>query len=210
MARRILVLATAAALGGCVSWPQPAGSRLKPTPAETIKASRARAPELLGPLVDGLYYQVLGRPPDPVGRAGLMTFLQNGGTLEQAVISLVVSPEYARSAGTDTLFVQSLFRRLLGRAANDIETANLLRALSTVGRAEVANSVLRSGEFRTVVVLKLYGFSTASPVANLLPSVLHRVARPTTAEVAGWANSDLDALGIAVAIASSREAAQKK
>jgi hypothetical protein len=162
--------------------------------------------EALGVQVDGLYLKLLGRPSDAPGRAGFVSFLQNGGSLEQVVALMVSSPEYAALTGSDTGFVQSLYTNLLGRAGSDAEIAGYLAALSSQGRAGVALDFLQSPEFRTGVVDQFYSATpTPTSVAALFPPLLHREGGATTAEINGWVFSGLSLLDIETAFLSSPE-----
>src|SRR5262249_38852912 len=52
-----------------------------------------RSAEGLGAVVDHLYLTLLGRASDPAGRAGFVSFLQSGRTVEQAITSILTSSE---------------------------------------------------------------------------------------------------------------------
>jgi hypothetical protein len=161
--------------------------------------------EALDVQVDGLYLKLLGRPSDAPGRAGFVSFMQSGGSLEQVVAFIVSSPEYAALTGSDTGFVQSLYTNLLGRTGADSEVAGYLAALPSQGRAGVALDFLRSPEFRTNVVDQFYsGTPAPTSVAALFPPLLHR-AGATTAEVNGYVASGLSVLDIETAFISSPE-----
>jgi hypothetical protein len=175
---------------------------------QAVATGIARSPEALGVLVDGLYQKILDRPSDPTGRAGFVSFLQSGGTVEQVITMMVTSPEYNTLTGNnDTTFVQSLYTRLLGRTGSSLEVAGWVSLLPSIGRAGVANAFLHSTEFRTDYVEELYGFPPALPVSvvSIFPNLLHRTATPAATEVSGWVNSGLDMLTIEVAIAQSSE-----
>jgi hypothetical protein len=134
--------------------------------------------------------------------------LQNGGTVEQAIVLLVTSPEYAMATGgTDTGFIQGLYTQLLGRTANPIELAGWLAMLPTLGRAGMANAILQSAEFRSDVVEEHYGFTYAlsDSVVSTMPNLLHRAAAPGAAEINGWVTSGLDLLSLRTSIAGTPE-----
>jgi hypothetical protein len=176
------------------------------TPAQ-VAAAIARSGEALGVVVDGLYQKLLGRAADPTGRAGFVSLLQGGGTLEQVVAFLVTSGEYAAAVGgTDFGFVQSLYTKLLGRQAANSEIPGWLGLLPSIGRAGVANAILASAEFRGAVVRQFYG-TTAAPavsITSLLPALLHR-ATVSAVEVNGWVGSGLDLLTIEVMFAQTTD-----
>ncbi len=172
-----------------------------------VTTSIARSAEALGVLVDGLYLEFLNRASDPMGRAGFVSQLQNGGTVEQAIASMVGTTEYMNLFSSSTSFVQSLYTKLLGRAPSAGELSSSLNSLMSLGRSGLASAFLASGEFRGDVVQELYG-STLAPVGSvvrLLPSLLHRTMPPAAAEVNGWVNSGLDVLSIEVALAGTAE-----
>ena len=198
---------------GDVSNPNDAGSWVNALNAgiltpQAVANDIARSPEALGILVDGLYVKILNRPSDPTGRAAFVAFLQHGGTVEQAIVIMVTSPEYtALTGGTDAGFIQSLYNQLLGRTPSPAELAAWLSALPSLGRVGVANAFVHSSEFRGDVVQELYGFTYApvQSVASLFVNLLHRTSAPAAAEINGWVNSGLDILTVDIAIAGSVE-----
>ena len=167
----------------------------------------ARSSEALGVVVDGLYLKLLGRTADPAGRAGFVSFLHNGGTVEQTITMIVTTAEYNALAGSPAAFVQSLYNKLLGRVGGSGEISSWVSVLPSLGEAGVANALLNSGEFRGDVIQQLYGFKPAptATVASLFPNLMLRAAPPSSAEVNGWVNSGLDILTIAVDFAGSSE-----
>ena len=163
-----------------------------------------RSPEALGVLVDAMYLRLLGRPSDPTGRAAFVSFLERGGTVEQAVAAMASSPEYAALTGSDVGFVQALNTNLLGVAGSDAEVAGWVGQLPTLGRFGVADAFARSSEFRNNVVEQFYEAVTpARSVAALFPVLLHRPA--SEAEEAAWVNSGLDLLSVEVGFVGSTE-----
>jgi len=175
---------------------------------QTVASDIARSSEALGVLVDGLYLKILGRASDPTGRAGFVSALESGATVEQVITVMVTSPEYTMLTGnSDTTFVQSLYTKLLGRTASSLEVAGQLSLLASLGRTGVANEFLASLEFRTDAVEQLYGFPTALSVSviSVFPNLLHRPGTPTATEVASWVNSGLDILSVQVSITQSAE-----
>jgi hypothetical protein len=176
------------------------------TPA-TVAKGISPSPEALGLLVDGLYLKILGRQSDPVGRAAFVSFLANGGTVEQATTLMITSPEYLAQAGSDSGFVQSLYSKLLGRLASSAEVIGWVQALASIGRAGVINGLLSSAEYRSDVVQQLYGFNLApsGTEPSLFGPVLHRSGAPGAGEIESWVNSPLDTLAIETAFAGSGE-----
>ncbi len=164
------------------------------------------SPEALGVQVDGLYLKLLGRPSDSVGRAGFVSFLQNGGTVEQIIGLMVSSPEYAALTGSDAGFVQSLYTNLLGRVGDDAEVAGYVAVLPSRGRAAVAALFTQSAEFRSNVVNQFYSATPApTSVSALFPPLLHRTGAATAAEINGYVASGLSLLDLETAFASSTE-----
>jgi hypothetical protein len=177
--------------------------------------------EALGIVVDGLYARLLNRSADTVGRAGLLSFLQNGGTVEQAIARIASSPEFAGlTNGSDAAFVKALYTDLLGRSASDGEVADRVSELPTLGRLGVANAILNSDEYRTDEVEQLYGNGVArasadkpmgqsSPVISLYPGLLGRDGfvkpDPSAADVSAMVNSGQDILALEAVFAGSPE-----
>jgi hypothetical protein len=179
------------------------------------------SPEALGVAVDGLYTKLLHRSADPAGRAAFVSRLEQGGTVEEVIGSIVSSQEFARLAdgidpgftpgGSNRLFLQSLYTDLLGRSPTDAEASAGLRKLGALpmelGRTTVARDILSSKEFRTEEVDQLYGdgASSASPVVGLYPDLLggNRYLFGTEAEVNGMVNSPQGILTLEAVVAGS-------
>jgi hypothetical protein len=163
--------------------------------------------EALDTVVNGLYLRFLHRSADLPGQAADVQSLQNGGTIEQIIINLVTSREFANDIGSDAGFIESLYVGLLGRIAANAEVSGWLGILPQLGRAAVANAILTSGEFRGDVVKQLYG-ATAAPavsVLSLLPPLLHRAVPPAASEVNGWVSLNLDIMTMQTDFASGTE-----
>jgi hypothetical protein len=158
----------------------------------------ARSDEALKRVVDRYYLRFLQRPAEPAGEAGWIHFLQNGGTEEQLVTSLLTSPEYADHVkdvfgGIDQGFVMSLYTKLLGRNTSVTEINAWVAALPGVGRAAVVTAFVSSSEYR------------ANAVRGFYTDLLHRTAAtmPPDSEVLAWVNSPFDLLTIEIAITTS-------
>ncbi|HLN29644.1 MAG TPA: DUF4214 domain-containing protein [Gemmataceae bacterium] len=156
--------------------------------------------EGLTDLVDRYYQEYLGRTADPAGQAAWVSVLEHGGTAEQVAIGFLSSPEYynratalSSSPDPDANFVQSLYEQLLGRPGSATEIDGWLTQLPTLGRNGVVAGIVGSAEYRTDEVLGLY------------VTLLHRQGRPSAAELAFWANSNLDLLSIEVQFTGSQE-----
>jgi len=167
------------------------------TPA-AVSADLAGSTEALNYVVNELYLKVLNRPADAAGQAQFVANLQHGGTIEQIVVALVSSAEYASDVGSNAGFVQGLYSLLLGRAASTGEVQSWLTALASTGKPGVAEAILTSAESRAIAVDQLYGcpFAPSETVAAVLYPVLHREAAPTAAEVASWVDSGLSLLAM--------------
>jgi hypothetical protein len=145
--------------------------------------------ESLGRIVDSFYLRFLGRQSDPAGRAGWISFLQNGGTEQQMENGFLGSPEYLSHIDTD--FVQSLYINILGRTGSSSELAGWNNQLQTLGLVGVANGFTGSTENRDNTVIADY------------ETYLHRA--PTPREEGGMAGSSQDLLTFAVDIQSTSE-----
>jgi hypothetical protein len=156
----------------------------------------ARSPESLKRIVDGLYLKFLRRAADPGGEANFISFLQHGGTQEQAINSMLGSFEYSNLVkdtfgNTDQAFIQSLYNNLLGRNAGQAEVDGWVSALPSIGRAAVINGFVSSPEFRSNFVNQFF------------TSLLHRP--PTSPELSARVTSAQDQLTIQIGIVSLTE-----
>lgn len=176
-------------------------------PRGNVATGIARSAESDGLLLDQMYVQLLNRPADEVGRSTFVASLQAGATLEDVMVAIVTSAEYAARQGSGGAFIQSLYLKFLDRTGSSQEISDWLNVLATQGAAAVVRSFAFSTEFRTNAVNQLYGFDTSPPVvlASILPPLLHRTSAPPPSQVAGWVNSGLDIFSIAVQFASSDE-----
>jgi hypothetical protein len=156
--------------------------------------------EALTNLVDSYYLKYLSRPADTAGQAAWVSVLEHGGTAEQVAIGLLSSPEYynratalSNSPDPDANFVESLYEQLLGRPGGATEIEGWLTQLPALGRNGVVADIIGSAEYRTDEVLGLY------------VTLLHRQAQPSAAELAFWANSNVDLLSIEVQFTGTQE-----
>jgi hypothetical protein len=176
------------------------------TPTAVVNAI-TQSSEALGVIVNQLYQKILGRTADAAGLANFVSMLQHGATVEQVVTDLVTSQEYANLSGFNSGYVQSLYVKLLGRIGSNAEVASWAALVPTQGRAAVASAILASAEFRGDVIEQLYGtpLAPAVSVPSTLMPMLHRLAAPSPAEVAGWVNSGLNALTLVADFAQAGE-----
>jgi hypothetical protein len=161
------------------------------TPAATVASDIAHSGEGLGVAVDGLYHRFLGRDADAGGRAGFVSWLQAGATLEDVMQVMLGSSEYRSHYQTDYDYVQSLYQNLLHRTGSTAEINGWVNQLPALGRAGLAQTLLWSQEFR--------GWEVGDDYTQLL----HRT--PAAGEVSGWAGSGLDLLTLDAVFAGSLE-----
>jgi hypothetical protein len=105
-------------------------------------------PEYRTRLIDNLYATLLGRAPDPFGLNDFLAAMNAGMTIEQVESSILASAEYfTRAGGTNTAFVNALYRDVLGRAVDPLGAAGWggLLALG-VDRGAVASAIVTSNE----------------------------------------------------------------
>ncbi len=182
---------------GDLSNPNDAGSWVtllgQGMPSTAVASGVTRSTEGLGVAVDGLYHRFLGRDADPAGRAGFVSYLQAGGTLEGVSRAMLASPEYQSRFPTDSSFVQSLYQNLLQRTGSTAEVGGWLAPLPQLGRAGVAQGFLSSQEYRDLEVVDDY------------TQLLDRTQPPSAAEVNGWVGTGLDILSIDTLIAALAE-----
>jgi hypothetical protein len=178
--------------------------------------------------VDDLYIKFLGRFANnsvvPVVNgedAGAIAMLDNGtATLDQVEIGLLSSTEFfnrarglARNVTTPDLdtpssnYVQALYEVLLGRQASAGERAGWVNQLPSLGLGGIANAFVKSEEYRTDVIDRLYGFRPAVDFAvdSLVPNLLHRQSIPSATDISNWANTTMDLYAIETVFAGGTE-----
>jgi hypothetical protein len=210
---------------GDVNNPNDAGGWIAQLNAGRLSAAQVasgivHSAEALGRVVDGLYTELLNRSADAAGRAGFLSFLERGGTVEEVITAIASSKEFAGlTKDSDTGFVQSVYRDLLGRPAGDAEVRGGLTELAAHGRSGLVHDVLNSVEYRTDEVNQMYGVyfksyyevsrPQPSPVINLYPELLRRDGRldptPSAAEVSAAVNSGQGILALETSFAASPE-----
>lgn len=108
-------------------------------------------------IVTGLYERLLGRAPDPNGLAGWVAAMESGIALQKLVLGFCTSAEYASKYPAPDLFVESLYRNLLGRGSDPNGKAGWVAALNAGrGNAYVVNGFLASTEYCTQRITELY------------------------------------------------------
>ncbi|MBY0230596.1 MAG: DUF4214 domain-containing protein, partial [Gemmataceae bacterium] len=92
----------------------------------SVAAAIAGSPEGRAIRVNELFRRYLGRNADQGSLDANVQFLNSGGTDRQIAASILGSAEYfARNGGTNTTFVQALFRDALGRPVDPATQASL-------------------------------------------------------------------------------------
>jgi len=145
--------------------------------------------EALGRIVDEFYLRFLGRQSDPAGRAGWISFLEQGGTEEQVEAQFLTSPEYLGHINVD--FVQSLYMNILGRTGSADELAQWNNNIQRLGLAGIANGFVSSPENRL------------NTLRSDFQMFLHRT--PTDTKLMPLAASSLDLLSLETVVLSSPE-----
>lgn len=166
---------------------------------EATARAMSRTAAYAGPMIDDLYRRVLGRGPDPSGRAYWLDRVANGAGLRNISIGFYASAEHYRDTGnTPEAYVASLYRDILHRQPDD-------------GGAQHWTQRLRRGEALTDIAGGFFGSveSRADRVNRLYQSVLDRSADPTG--IRSWSEYLLrhDDLDLAAYLTSSLEYAQK-
>ena len=110
----------------------------------------SRSAHWSGSAVDDLYRAVLGRPPDPDGRAYWMGEIGAGLQLQDLGTYFYGSDEYARRAGSTEAYVTTLYHELLGRPpdGDGLRYWTDLLATGAARPADVANGFYASVESR--------------------------------------------------------------
>jgi len=118
----------------------------------------ALSAEWAGVRVDELYRVVLGREPEPGGRAHWLAQLAGGRTLESVAAAFHGSDErFARVGGTHAGYVDALYRDVLGREPDwDGRAAWVARLDAGTPRTQVAVAFYGSVESRRQRVADLY------------------------------------------------------
>src|SRR5262249_51057253 len=137
---------------------------------------------------------------DPDEASGWVQMLVQGHAEEAVAGALLGAGEFydrAVAAGgqgsRDERFLRGLFQAVLGRPPQEQELSAWLGALPGVGRSGVATFLLRSHEYRALVIDQTFQASWGRP--------------GTAEEVRAWAQSPLDLGSIRLALESQRPGA---
>jgi hypothetical protein len=151
----------------------------KPVTASLDQVANAfsHGDEYFANLVSADYSQLLHRTPSATEVGAWVALMKNGLTDEQLLAAFTSSPEYYTLAGgTDQVWVDALYRDVLGRAADQAgEAAWLQKLASGASRSNIAYGFATSAEHESLIVAAYYQL------------YLGRIA--TAPEVAGWVNS---------------------
>ncbi len=118
----------------------------------------ATSDEWAGVIVSDIYTDVLGRPPEPEGRAFWVQRLRDGVRTQDLGASFYSSPEYVDAAGSNAEYVRRLYRALLHREADQAGLAHWVGLLDS-GQAvpgDIASGFYQSVESRNDRVTRLY------------------------------------------------------
>jgi uncharacterized protein YkwD len=146
------------------------------------------------------YVTYLGRQAQGGEEQGWVNALLQGLPEESALAAILGSDEFYDRAGTlsssgtgDQRYIQALYSVLLSRTGSAADIASWVGTLRSLGRQSVALHFLQSMEYRCDEVRLYYA------------SILNRSSAPSSAEIMGWAGSNLDLLNIRVCFESSHE-----
>ncbi len=107
-----------------------------------------------GERIDELYLEVLGRGPDADGRAFWVDRMVTTRRFDRIAGFFYASPEYfADAGGTNTAFVESIYRSILGRPADPTGLAHWVGELNAgTTRGAIVLGFHRSAEYRAARV----------------------------------------------------------
>lgn len=126
-------------------------SALRSQPRLNLTEELVHTQYFAGVLVDDLYLAALGRPADAEGRQYWVDTMAQGLKYEHLGTLFYGSPEYVnRAGGTNSAFVASLYRKILGREPDAEGRSYWLGLLDgqRAAPADVANAFYRSVESR--------------------------------------------------------------
>jgi autotransporter-associated beta strand protein len=143
--------------GGLSSWTAALDRGVSRT---QVAAAIANSLEYKTLVVQGTYQTYLHRTGDPAGVNFWVRFLNSGGTISRMSEFFGSSPEYfqTRAGGTNSGFLDALYQDALRRGVDSGGRAGFGSALDAgrLSRGQVAAIVLRSPEYRQLLVQDLY------------------------------------------------------
>ena len=118
----------------------------------------ANSEEWAGVIVDDIYVDVLGRPPEAEGRSFWVQRLADGVRTQDLGASFYSSPEYVEAAGSNAEYVRRLYRALLHRDADAVGLDYWVSQLDdgTATPGDIASGFYQSVESRNDRVTRLY------------------------------------------------------
>lgn len=118
----------------------------------------ANSDEWAGVIVQDIYVDVLGRPPEPEGREFWVQRLRDGVRTQDLGASFYSTPEYVEAAGSNVEYVRRLYRALLHREADDVGLEFWVSRLDagTATPGDIASGFYQSVESRNDRVTRLY------------------------------------------------------
>ena len=147
--------------------------------------------------IEQLYQTELGRSGDDAGVQANLQYLKGGGTLEGLQTIFFSSPEFvARSGGTVELYVDELYRFILGRSSTGDEGANSFVKLIQDGgdRASVVTDLLMSPEGNRELASQLYatilGRGASADELSFWTTALQQSGHPEEMAIASFLGSD--------------------
>jgi photosystem II stability/assembly factor-like uncharacterized protein len=166
-------------------------SLLPPVAQGFVTSDEARADTIYNgtitaqhPAPTGYYATLLGRGASPSEIAIWLQDLKQGVTPEQIIAAIASSPEFFQvTGGADASFVNALYTNpsILGRSTppSSSELSAWLGVLSQAelaARSSVANGVLQSDEYRTLLIMTFYSTylgrpASPSDISNWLPQL---------------------------------------
>ena len=162
---------------------------------KSLVTGLSQSPEWVSHLVTTFYENTLGRAPDASGLTYWTGILANGRASVTSVASLFYSSqEYFDSVGgSNTKWIDDLYLKLLGRAADPSGRTYWVAQTGRIGRGRVAASFYQTLESREARVITLYD------------QLLGR--NPETTGLAYWAGrlSSVGDLSLAASLATSEE-----
>lgn len=143
----------------------------------TVASSLLTSGEYRLQLVNSFYQRFLGRAADLLGLSAATRTLELGSKQEAVIATLVGSTEYFGRAGrTNARFVNRLFADLLHRSPGSTELNSFVTQLANKSRTTVANMILNSDEYRTIVVQDLFQQILHQPAGRGGGDVRHTAA----------------------------------
>jgi hypothetical protein len=98
-------------------------------------------------VITRFYAQVLGRSPDPAGRAGWVDFVVASGDLETAAVGFLASAEFETRALTFRGYVTIIYRTFLGREPDPVGLAGWEAVVQAALTTVVESGFLQAAEF---------------------------------------------------------------